>query len=154
MKRILQPHGATALLVLLLALPGRMMASLGGRADSVQADQIHLQASLRTVAAQGYTMNELHAPTGMMVREFVSPAGVVFGLAWEGPWFPDMRQLLGSHFEEFTQALSQNGSHGRRPIEVTLPTLVVHIAGHPRHYAGQAYLPDMLPQGMKAEEIR
>lgn len=155
MNRILHAYAATALLALILAVPSRMMAALGGNAASVQADQIQLQASLRTVAAAGYTVHELHAATGMVVREFVSPSGAVFGVAFDGPWFPDMHQLLGSHFEQFQQALAQSGNRGgRRPIEVSLPGLVVRVAGHPRHYAGQAYVPDMLPQGMKAEEIR
>lgn len=155
MNRMVYAYTAIALLPLMLALPPRAMAALGGNAASVQADQIRLQASLQTIAAQGYTVHELHAPTGIVVREFVSSSGEVFGVSWDGPWFPDMHQLLGSYFEQFQQAMSQRtNGHGRRPIDITLPGLVVRIGGHPRHFAGQAYVPDMLPPGMKAEEIR
>ena len=81
----------------MIALPA--FAELGGDASSVQADQAYMQASLRTTTAQAYTVHEIQAPTGIIVREYVSPtSGKVFGVAWQGPWPPDMRQILGNYF--------------------------------------------------------
>lgn len=144
-----------ALLALLMAVPGHLFAALGGDAVSVQADQAHLQASLRTIPGEAYTVHELHAPTGVVVREYVS-SGKVFGVAWEGPWPPDMHQLLGAYFDQYGQAMQSagGGRMGRRPIQIELPGLVVHLAGHPRSFTGQAYVPGMLPQGVAAGEIR
>jgi hypothetical protein len=67
-----------------------------------------------------------------------------------------MRQLLGNYYEQYVQAKESQGSDrvGRRPIRVELPGLVVHVSGHLRSFEGQAYVPAMLPQGIKAEEIR
>lgn len=142
--------------IMSLSLPAPLFAVLGGSEASVQTDQIHMQAALRRTQATSYTVHELRAPTGTVVREYAS-GGTVFGVAWEGPWPPDMQQLLGSYFEPYMQALqaqNQNGGRGRRPVHVELPGLVVNISGHPRSFHGQAFVPDMMPQGVKAEEIR
>jgi len=111
---------------------------------------------LRTTQTQGYAVHEIQAPTGTVVREYVSPAGKVFGVAWQGPWPPDMRQILGSNFEQYQQAAqAQANQHvGRRPLMVDQPGLVVHAGGHMRSFAGHAYIPDLLPQGVSAEAIR
>ena len=147
---------AFAFSVLTLASPGRVFAALGGDAASVQADQVHMQASLRSARTTAYTVQELRSPAGVVVRQYVSPSGTVFGVAWEGPWLPDMRQLLGSYFEQYEQAMqAQNSARGgRRPIHIEIPGLIVHLSGHPRSFVGQAYVPDMVPAGMRAEEIR
>jgi len=143
-------------LLLMIAVPGDLFAALGGDPGSVQADQAHLQASARSIRKEAYTVQELHAPTGTVVREFVSPGGSVFGVAWEGPWPPDMHQLLGAYFDQFARAMqSASGSRiGRRPVHIELPGLVMEVAGHARSFTGRAYVPQMLPQGMSAGEIR
>ena len=148
--------GGVAFALVMVGLPGSAFAALGGNAASVQADQGHMQASLRSIRAANYTVHELQSPTGVVVREYVSASGTVFGVAWQGPWVPDLHQLLGSYFELYQQAVQtqNNGRAGRRPIHVTLPGLVVSVSGHPRSFTGHAYVPDMLPEGAKAEEIR
>jgi hypothetical protein len=130
-------------------------ASLGGDASSVQADAVHLQGSLRTTHAQAYTLHEIKIPTGTVVREYLSRSGKVFAVSWHGPWPPDLKQLLGSHFEEF-QLANENATHraGRAPLSVHTPNLVVQQGGHMRSFVGRAYLPDQLPAGVTAESIR
>ena len=131
-------------------------AVLGGSEASVQTDQIQLKASLRSTQAQSYTVHELRAATGVVVREYAS-GGTVIGVAWEGAWPPDMHQLLGSYFDQYMQEREQqmrNGPPGRRPVHVELPGLVVNIAGHPGWFRGQAFVPGMLPSGIAAKDIR
>ncbi len=144
------------LAIMSLAIPTNLLAVLGGSEGSVQTDQVHMQAALRSTQAGNYTVHELRAPTGIAVREYAS-GGTVFGVAWDGPAPPDMQQLLGSYFDSYMQAReqqAQNGAPGRRPVNVELPGLVVHISGYALHFHGQAFVPDMVPQGVKAEEIR
>lgn len=131
-------------------------ASLGGDAASVEADQIHLQGRRTMKAAGAYTVHEIQGTSGTVVREYVSPEGKVFGVAWQGPWIPDMRQLLGSYFDQYAQAnQAQKGSRMRRgPVLINEPGLVVQIGGHPRAFAGRAYVPEMLPSGVRAESIQ
>jgi hypothetical protein len=43
---------------------------------------------------------------------------------------------------------------GRKPLMIELPGLVVEQSGHARAFAGRAYVPDMLPTGVRTEEIQ
>jgi hypothetical protein len=140
----------------ILIAPAAAFAALGGDFSSVQADQAHMQGSLRTTQTQAYTVHEIQGATGTVVREYVSPSGKVFGVAWQGPWPPDMRQILGNSFEQFQQAAQAQASSrsGRRPLRIDQPGLVVHAGGHMRSFAGHAYIPDLLPQGVTAEAIQ
>ena len=143
--------GLVAVSLLLLSIP--CFASLGDDASTIQADQAHLQATLRVTQSSAYTLHELLTPNGSDIREYVSPAGKVFAVAWHGPSRPDLRQLLGSHFEEFRQALQTRGP-GHGPVVLNLPGLVVQLGGHMRDFVGHAYLPDQIPAGVRAEELR
>jgi hypothetical protein len=146
--------GAIALLA--VAFPLAASAALGGDAFSVQGDQIRLRASVKTTKADAYTVQEMTAPTGTVVREYVSPAGKVFAVAWRGPFLPDLHQILGASFESFTQAAhAQKGRRpGHGPVVVKQAGLVVVSAGHQRDFFGKAYLTDLLPQGVSTGEIR
>jgi hypothetical protein len=39
-------------------------------------------------------------------------------------------------------------------VSVNEPDLVVQMTGHPRAFAGRAYMPGLLPQGLRPETIR
>jgi hypothetical protein len=145
-----------ALALLALALPFRAWAVLGGGVRSVQDDQVHMQGALRITNAQAFTVHEIRAPQGTVVREYVSPAGKVFGVAWEGPLLPDLRQVLGEHFDHFTQAVeaARASRHGHGSLVIQLPGLVVESTGHMRSFQGRAYIPETLPEGVHADAIR
>ena len=139
-------------LVLVLAVPS--FAVLGGSDASVQSDQIVFQASLQARNAGVYTVHELKTPSGIWIREYAA-GGTIFAVAWQGPWRPDMRQLLGSYFDEYAKALQTQGRRpGRKPVRIELPDLVVTMGGHLRGFTGHAYVPGMLPQGVREEELR
>lgn len=142
--------------MLALALPGTASAALGGDATSVVQDVARMKGAITRVGQTGaYSVHEIRAGTGTTVREFVS-AGKVFGVAWEGPWLPDMRQLLGASFDQYVQAArtARQGRSGHRPLVVRDGGLVVESGGHPRAFAGRAYLEEMIPQGVDAAAIR
>jgi len=146
--------GLLSATMLVIVLPA--FAGLGEAASSVQADQTHLQGSLRTTQTEAYTVHEISSATGTVVREYVSTSGKVFAVAWQGPWPPDMRQILAGYFEQYQKAAQTqaNSRAGRRPLLIELPGLVVQSGGHMRSFAGRAYVPEMLPQGVSKEEIR
>jgi Protein of unknown function (DUF2844) len=149
---------AVALTFVESVVPAR--AALGGDISSVQADQLHMRGSLRSTVTASYTVHEIQSSAGTVVREYVSSVGKstgkVFGIAWQGPWPPDMSQLLGGYFEQYAQAVNAQGAvrMGRRPWVVAQPGLVVQIGGHPRAFSGKAYVPEMLPTGVGTEEIQ
>jgi hypothetical protein len=151
---------AAIVAAMILAMVFPAWAVLGGDVASVQADQLHMQGSLRTTVRASYTVHEIQNSGGIVVREYVSSAGTsagkVFAIAWQGPWPPDMRQLLGNYFDPYIQAAkAQNAARvGRRPLMIEQPGFVVEMGGHPRSFFGRAYLPDQLPSGVSAEAIR
>ncbi|MGA7926496.1 MAG: DUF2844 domain-containing protein, partial [Candidatus Sulfotelmatobacter sp.] len=127
-----------------------------GDTATIQADQLQMRGTRTTKAAESYTVHEIQAATGTVVREYVSQEGKVFGVAWRGPWLPDLRQLFGSYFEQY-QAMVQSQGGGRvarRPVVIDQPGLVVRISGHIRAFVGRAYVPEMLPPGVRAEDIQ
>jgi hypothetical protein len=138
-------------------LPSPTFASLGGNVGTVDADRVQMKAAqLRIVRTNAYTLHELQSPTGVTIREYYGPGGTVFGVAWEGPWPPDMRQLLGSYFEQFQRAndAARSTRRTRGVLVVNDGSLIVQIAGHARAFSGFAYAPGLLPPGVQPNVIR
>jgi Protein of unknown function (DUF2844) len=130
------------------------LAALGGDVTSVAADQAHMKASLEVKPSEGYQIHALRAPGGTVVNEYVS-AGRVFAVAWHGPFFPEMQQILGSYFQQYSAALqARKRVYGHHPLDLEQPGLVVQSGGHMRAFMGRAYIPEMLPAGLKAEQIK
>ncbi len=133
------------------ALPG--WAALGGPAESVVADQVKFQATRSVVETQAYTVHEMSSGDGTVIREYVTPAGKVFGVSWTGPTIPDLSQLLGSYNAEYQNTL--RAKPGRRRVAVVHnPDLVVENGGHMRAFHGRAYLQSMLPPGVPQETVK
>ena len=135
------------------ALPA--WAALGGSAESVVNDQVKFQAKRKTVDMPEYTVHEMSRDDGEVIREYVTPAGKVFGVSWSGRSIPDLTQLLGSYHAEFRNTLSsQPRPFGRRPAVVHNPDLVVETGGHMRAFQGRAYLNSLLPAGVSPETVK
>lgn len=139
--------------VAILALPVSAWAWLGGDAASVEADQQRMNASVTATNAAGYTTYEIHTPAGTVVKEFVSPAGRVFAVAWKGPSLPDMRQILGSFFNRYVTSTNALGAGAGSRI-VDEPGLVVYAGGHMRAFVGRAYIPESIPAGVNLADIQ
>jgi hypothetical protein len=152
---------STTLLVIALAAsalasPFSVRASLGGDMTSVRDDQAKLQGTLRSTSNNSYNVHEIQAASGVVLREYVSSSGKVFGVAWQGPSHPDLRQVLGAYYEQYVQAVQAQRAQrrGRGPVMIEQPGLVVETAGHMRALMGRAYIPQNMPAGVRAEEIR
>jgi hypothetical protein len=140
--------------VLFLA-PLRAAAALGGDVDSVATDRAQLRASTaRIIHTATHDVHEFHTATGVVVREYVSPAGQVFGVAWQGPANPDLRQILGARYDQFLRAARARPEVRRGPFVVQEPGLVVQMSGTMRAHFGRAYIPELLPAPVQAEMIR
>jgi hypothetical protein len=138
-------------IVLLSGTPS--WAVLGQSAASVASDQRHLGGERRSIAADAFSVEEIHSAAGTVVREYVAPAGQVFALSWRGPVRPDLRQLLGEHFAAFERA-SRSTARVRGPLVVRTGPLVVEMGGHVRDFHGRAYLPALLPDGVSQAAVR
>ena len=144
----------TSLVLVGLALPA--LAALGGDVTSVHEDQAQMKGSLKTTQAAAYTVHEITAPGNTVIKEYVSPAGKVFAIIWHGQFVPNMQQLLGSYYKQFSDAAAaKRETHVRqRSLNVQQPDLVIQNGGHPRAYFGKAYVPSMFPQGVTMDEIQ
>jgi hypothetical protein len=142
----------------LLGCAATARATLGGDAASVETDRVRMMSrQAARVAPQSsatYTVHETTLPTGTVVREYVSAAGVVFGVAWSGPFKPDLRQLMGPHFETMNARQAGHVSAGRPLISQQNADLVVESGGRPRNFFGRAYLPGAIPAGVSSQEIQ
>lgn len=137
--------------LLLLAMVAPAWGSLGDSMASVEADRAHLHASVRVVHQSAYDVHEISAGASV-VREYVAPNGMVFGVGFQGPALPDMKQVLGSYFPRFQQAQRQRVRRG--PMIVRDSGLVVEMSGHMRSFSGRAYLPEMVPSGVRVDDVR
>jgi len=143
-------------ILVILALPFPLSASLGGDFTSVQSDQAKFQGTLRTTSSDAYTVHEIQTPTGTVVREYVTPGGQVFAVSWRGPARPNLQQLFGSYYDQYVhaaqQAKQQQPGHG--PSSIQEPNLVVHSGGRMRFYVGKAYIPQMVPDGVQVDALQ
>jgi hypothetical protein len=142
-----------------LLLPLRSFATLGGNLTTVETDQREMKATRAVRVTENYSVHEITTPYGTVVREFVAQNGTVFGVAWRGPFLPNLQQILGDYYGKYMQGAEQSRAEQPRrshnaPLAVNQPDFVMHSTGHTRAYAGQAYIPGMIPQGVDAKKIR
>jgi hypothetical protein len=143
-------------LILVFFLPARQtLAALGESVDSIESDRESLTAVRGAMTAhRGYTVHEIKTDS-TVVREYVSPAGIVFAVAWNGLVHPDLAELLGSYAGEYQEALQQTQrKQGRRQLQVKTNRVVVQKWGHIRDMKGRAYAPDLIPSGVSIDAIK
>ena len=140
---------------ILLAVASPVFATLGGGVDTVAKDHKALHATHRASTTQArYSVEEI-TTAAATVREYVTPSGVVFGIAWKGISHPDLSILLGDYKNEYEQALQRNRTpRGRRHSHVASDNIVVQKWGHMRGMMGRAYVPALIPQGVTVDEIK
>lgn len=152
--KILFPFGILAAIFL---FSSAAQASLGGDMASVRDDQAKLQGTLQSTANDNYDVHQIQAPSGIVLREYVSHSGAVFGVAWQGRTHPDLRQVLGvAAYDQYVKAVEAQRAqrHGHGPVLIQQPGLVLHMGGHMGALSGVAYLPQSIPAGVHAEDIQ
>jgi hypothetical protein len=140
---------ALAVLAILILEGAPARATLGEYESSVSADRQSLRGADSEEAREGYKIHQITAPDGTVVKELVSPAGMVFEVTWQSQRMPNLQQLLGSSMAELQVAL-QSATHRRRggPLIVQTNTLVFESGGHMRSFHGYAYIPGLVPRGV------
>jgi hypothetical protein len=146
-------RAAVAMTVVACLLCGGIAhAELGGDLASVHRDREAWGGALQTRRASRYVVYEVATPA-LTVAQYVSPAGKVFAVRWQGRAAPDLKRLLGAHYAVYMSALAtRRGSH--HVLELALPNLVVQATRYLRYGSGRAYVPALLPQGLAPEEVR
>jgi len=146
-------HIRLFLLAVSLAAGVPAFAALGGDLSSVQADQAHLQASERIIPTQNYTVHEMQTARGTLIRQFVSSAGTVFAVSWQGS-APDLEQLLGAYFDQYVEAAQAQPGRRARGVHIDTGDFVLESGGHMRFVSGRAFLRSKLPSGVTSDQVR
>ena len=147
---------AVAACLLCAVLPA--WAVLGADASSIAADQTRLRGARHAMMAERAPVqaHELTMADGSTIREFVSPSGVVFAVAWSTRFKPDLDLLLGAHAPAYAAAASEalRVPGIRRRVELHRGDLVVHSTAHLNAWVGRAWLQSLVPQGVDADVLR
>ena len=134
--------------VLLIVWAGSACAALGG------APEIFEAGCVTSVTPQsGYSVRNTSLPTGTVIREYVSDKGLVFAVTWQGPFKPDLRKLLGTHFDAMVEHAKRKPGAVRSRLSMENPEVVIRSRGHMRAHEGQAWLPAQLPAGFEEADI-
>jgi hypothetical protein len=157
LSRSLSP-GSQSLALFALALtfvaPAPLRAALGDSQATLEAEVVTTNAAPRLLAAPAYTVVETQTAQAVSVRQYLSSNGVVFAVTWQGPFKPDLRQLLGTYFLSYSTAQRVAGSQRLRTIGiVNQPDVVVLSGGRPRAFVGSAYLPALVPRGVDVSSL-
>lgn len=139
---------------LALAMPLTAPAALGGDVSSVETDTAQFHGTARIMKMTTHSVHEIRTATGVTLREYISPSGQVFGVAWQGRANPDLRQVLGPYYEEMVEASRSAGQLRGRPFIIELPNLVVQMSGTMRAHFGRAFDPKLLPAQVQPADIR
>ena len=139
-------------------IPAR--AGLGGDASSIASDADAMTAKMSAAVPAGETSNQPFSTAsfvtakGVTVREYATPSGGVFGVAWQGPRPPDMSTLLGSYYPEYlAAAAAQKGRIGLHHSVIVGPNSVVVLSGHMGNLSGRAYAPGLVPPGVDPKAV-
>lgn len=144
--------GLAALLTASLS-PGIAAAALGEAEASIQGDVSKFHGTVNSTERLTYRVHEISLPSGTLVREFVTPSGAVFAVAWRGPTVPNLRQALGVYFDSYVAAAKATPLKLRR-VDIARTDLVVHATGHMRAFSGIAYVPQAIPSGVSVGELQ
>jgi hypothetical protein len=125
-------------------------ATLGGDRASVAGNEQHLVATRQVLRLAVGERHELTLPSGLVVREYVSPGGAVYAVTWSGPRMPDLRELLGGYF---AQLGGRDAAAGHHRMSVTGADFAVRSTGHRHHFAGRAWVPSLVPAGVQLESL-
>jgi hypothetical protein len=133
-------------------------AGLGATTASIEPDRASMRGQLRSRSEAGYSVDEITTASGTVVREYISPAGVVFAVSWFGPSMPNLQQTFGTYFTQFQAAVQARRAaepqlRGHNHLEIDTPSLVVHAMGHMRHYLGMAYVPALMPTNLSISDL-
>ena len=137
----------------LLAHASAGHAELGGLPAEFESGSTTIVSNVAS-ASSNYTVRDTTLPAGTRVREYIAGTGIVFGVAWDGPFLPDLNVLLGKHFDAMAAESAKAPKAGRSRLTVVRPDVVILSGGHMRAFEGRAWVPTELPAGVSTDVVR
>jgi hypothetical protein len=149
---------AAAACCVLFAAPAAAVLGQPIQASMAAASQAKVAAAVKRTQGlpAGVQVYEQASGDGGAIREYVSPQGVVFAVAWNTRFKPRLEDLLGSYHAGYaaaaTEALKRPGIQRQSVLQAQ--DLVVRSTSHLGTFAGRAYVPSLVPLGFDAESAR
>jgi hypothetical protein len=137
-----------------VVLPFMAHATLGEPESSVRADgdQMQLPGSIKSTDRAAFRTHELALPSGTTLREYANLDGLVFAVTWNGPFMPDLQQILGRYFAQYSAGAKAN-KLDHRHLQIRDSDFVVQASGHLHAFSGRAYLPQAVPGGVVVGDL-
>lgn len=155
--KVMSAAASAALATVLCATAARIpaRATLGQPATSVTADQARMKGQIRHHSGAGYRVDDITTPAGTLIKEFISPANIVFAVSWRGPAMPNLAQTLGATYFGMLKTSEQHerARLGHHHVQLRSARLVVHAGGHMRFFYGIAYVPSLLPPNVSVSDL-
>lgn len=134
-------------------------AVLGETMTLPSSGRAQAAAAPRTALPSGVQVVERASGDGGAIREYVSPQGIVFAVAWNTRFKPRLETLLGRYHEGYaaaaSQALARSSRAGiQRQATLQATDLVVQSNGFLNTFRGRAWVPSLLPAGFDPATLR
>jgi len=142
------------LIALLVFFSAPSLAGLGNSPAQFGKHVAAAKASAKSAAVVAYTDSEKTLDSGTIVHEYLDANGIVFAVSWSGPFLPDLKEILGPHFDTMVAHVRDNPRAGRAPLVVQRDDVVIFSGGHMGAFKGRAWIPAQLPAGFKPAEIK
>lgn len=134
--------------------PMPVLAILGESSTTVEQDRAMLNGTHRSQPETGFTVHILEAP-GAIIREYTSPAGVVFGVSWRHhTGLLNLDKLFGAYYEEYHQAVARQPRLSQRFHRIETEHLIVERGGRMGATWGRVWVVPLLPPGISKEQIK
>ena len=122
-------------------------AGLGGPPAKLQAHAIKEASSRVSTAAGSYTVMQKELDSGTTVRQYLDGAGIVFAVSWSGPFLPDLKEILGVHFDAMVAQAGKRRNDQRSRLALRRSDVVIDSAGRMGAFEGRAWVPAKVPAG-------
>jgi hypothetical protein len=121
-------------------------AGLGAASGHLPAQVGAAKSSALSTGSATYTVVQRQLESGTSVQEFVDATGVMFAVSWSGPFLPDLKELLGVHFDSMAAQADGRGRQRSR-LAVQDSGAVIVSEGRMGAFQGRAWVPSRLPAG-------
>jgi hypothetical protein len=153
MKAWPQVHRALAVALGVLCA-GASWAGLGAGPANLGPVVAESRADVMSSVGARYTDVQRDLDSGVTVHEYLDANGQVFAVSWSGPYMPNLKEILGTHFSELTAEAAQRKGSDRSRLTVNRSDVVIVSSGHMGAFEGRAWLPSRLPAGLDPRAIK
>ena len=157
------PHGSNTIYALVMkycialllsASAATAFAGLGG-APSAPGPRILSNTSAPAFTpASSYTDLKKTLDSGTELHEYVNSNGTVFAVSWQGPYMPDLKEMLGTRFQDLLDHVRTQSRGARSQVRLAREDLVIYSGGRPGAFEGRAWIPALLPAGFDTGAIQ